>query len=126
VALEPGRRATAPGVTGGCRAAPRSRGRRAAGPRDRGIGPVPRPGNPCREPTSREAIMPRARALRPLALAVALAAAAVLGAPAPAGADDPERYRDYYRIFDRGPAKIPGADTSLVPQGLTYWVARDA
>lgn len=68
--------------------------------------------------------MPIARALR-LAVA-ALAAVAALLAPAVAGAADPPRYRAYYDLFDRGPALIPGHDTSLVPQGLTYWVARDA
>lgn len=68
--------------------------------------------------------MPMARAFG-CALAV-LVAVAALAAPAPAGAADPPRYRAYYDRFDRGPAFIPGHDTSLVPQGLTYWVARDA
>jgi hypothetical protein len=56
----------------------------------------------------------------------ALLVGAALAAPALAGAADPPRYRAYYERFDRGPALIPGHDTSLVPQGLTYWVARDA
>jgi hypothetical protein len=68
--------------------------------------------------------MSAARALR---WAVALlVAVGVLAAPALVGAADPPRYREYYRLFDRGPALIPGHDTSLVPQGLTYWAARDA
>jgi hypothetical protein len=29
-------------------------------------------------------------------------------------------------VFDRGPADVPGPQTGLVPQGLTYWAARDA
>jgi hypothetical protein len=59
-------------------------------------------------------------------LAVLAAAAAVVAAPAQAGAADPPRFRAYYAAFDRGPALIPGHDTSLVPQGLAYWAARDA
>jgi hypothetical protein len=55
-----------------------------------------------------------------------LAAVAALAAPALAAAADPPRYRAYYDVFDRGPANVPGLDTSLVPQGLTYWTARDA
>jgi hypothetical protein len=55
-----------------------------------------------------------------------LAAVAALAAPALAAAADPPRYRAYYDVFDRGPADVPGLDTSLVPQGLTYWAARDA
>jgi hypothetical protein len=43
-----------------------------------------------------------------------------------AGAADPARYRAYYDVFDRGPAKVPGLAKGLVPQGLTYWPARDA
>lgn len=58
--------------------------------------------------------------------AVAVLAVAVLAAPALAGAADPPRFRAYYDVFDRGPADVPGLNTSLVPQGLTYWAARDA
>jgi hypothetical protein len=58
--------------------------------------------------------------------ALAVLAAAALAAPALAGAADPPRYHAYYDVFDRGPADVPGLNTSLVPQGLTYWAARDA
>lgn len=68
--------------------------------------------------------MSMASALRRV-LAV-LVAVAALAAPALAGAADPARYRAYYDVFDRGPANVPGLNTSLVPQGLTYWAARDA
>jgi hypothetical protein len=59
---------------------------------------------------------------------VAGVAALALGLLPAAGAsaDDPPRYRAYYDVFDRGPANVPGLDTTLVPQGLTYWAARDA
>ncbi len=57
----------------------------------------------------------------------ALAACAfVLAVPATAGAGDPKRYEDYYDIFNRGNAKIPGDDTRWIPQGLTYWPDEDA
>jgi hypothetical protein len=59
-------------------------------------------------------------------LLVVLAAVGALVPPAVAGAADPPRYRAYYKLFDRGPANVPGLNTSLVPQGLTYWAARDA
>jgi hypothetical protein len=39
---------------------------------------------------------------------------------------DPERYKPYYKIFNRGNAKIPGHDTRWIPQGLTYWPEQDA
>jgi hypothetical protein len=58
--------------------------------------------------------------------ALAVVVAVALAAPAIAGAADPPRYRAYYDVFDRGPANVPGLETSLVPQGLTYWAARDA
>ena len=58
--------------------------------------------------------------------ALAALAAVALAAPAVAGAADPPRYRAYYKVFHRGPANVPGLNTSLVPQGLTYWAARDA
>ena len=58
--------------------------------------------------------------------ALAALAAVALAAPALAGAADPPRYRAYYKVFHRGPANVPGLNTSLVPQGLTYWAARDA
>jgi hypothetical protein len=67
--------------------------------------------------------MTPAHVVRRLLAAVALVGA--LAAPALASAADPPRYRAYYDRFDRGPALIPGHDTSLVPQGLTYWAARD-
>ena len=68
--------------------------------------------------------MPLARVLRHvLATAVLIGA---LAAPALARAADPPRYRAYYDAFDRGPAKVPGHDTRLVPQGLGYWPAHDA
>jgi hypothetical protein len=65
---------------------------------------------------------------RPIATAAAAALAVVataLAVPALAGAE-PARYRAYYERFSHGPALLPGHDTSLVPQGLTYWVKRDA
>jgi hypothetical protein len=66
--------------------------------------------------------MPIGRAFRAsLAAAAALAAGVAGGA---AGA--PDRYDAYYAAFDTGPAKIPGHDSSFVPQGLTYWPSRDA
>jgi hypothetical protein len=68
--------------------------------------------------------MPTARVLRHVLSALVVVGA--LAAPTLAGAADAPRYRAYYERFDRGPALIPGHDTSLVPQGLTYWVARDA
>ncbi len=43
-----------------------------------------------------------------------------------AGAVDRQHYRAYYERFKPGPAFIPGHDTNWVPQGLTYWAARDA
>jgi hypothetical protein len=58
--------------------------------------------------------------------ALAVVVAVALAAPAIAGVADPPRYRAYYDVFDRGPANVPGFETSLVPQGLTYWAARDA
>lgn len=58
--------------------------------------------------------------------ALAVLAVAVLSAPALAGAAEPPRFRAYYKAFHPGPAKVPGLESSLVPQGLTYWAARDA
>jgi hypothetical protein len=58
--------------------------------------------------------------------ALAVLAVAVLAAPALAGAAEPPRFRAYYKLFHRGPATVPGLDSGLVPQGLTYWAARDA
>jgi hypothetical protein len=58
--------------------------------------------------------------------ALAVLAAVALAAPALAGAADPPRFHAYYDAFDRGAANVPGLETSLVPQGLTYWAARDA
>ncbi len=43
-----------------------------------------------------------------------------------AGAADPKRYEEYYDIFNRGNAPIPGDGTRWVPQGLTYWPDRDS
>jgi hypothetical protein len=71
----------------------------------------------------REPTMSIASALRRVP---AVVAAVALAAPALAGAADPPRYHAYYDAFDRGPANVPGLNTSLVPQGLTYWAARDA
>lgn len=74
----------------------------------------------------------RRNARRPSArlAAVALAgvtATSVLGvAAAPAGADDPGDLQRYYSMFERGPALIPGHDTSWTPQGLTSWPERNA
>lgn len=68
--------------------------------------------------------MPKASTSR--RVLAALVAVAALAVPALAGAADPPRYRAYYDAFDRGPADVPGLNTSLVPQGLTYWAARDA
>lgn len=59
-------------------------------------------------------------------LAALAACALVLALPVAAGAADPKRYRPYYRIFERGNAKIPGHDTRWIPQGLTYWAEQDA
>ncbi len=59
-------------------------------------------------------------------LAALAACALILALPATTGAADPKRYRPYYKIFDRGNAKIPGHDTRWVPQGLAYWPQRDA
>jgi hypothetical protein len=61
-----------------------------------------------------------------LRYALAALAAFALAAPTLAGAADPPRYRAYYKVFHRGPANVPGLNTSLVPQGLTYWAAHDA
>jgi hypothetical protein len=58
--------------------------------------------------------------------APAVMAVAALAAPARADAADPAPLRAYYKVFHRGPAEIPGLDGNLVPQGLTYWAARDA
>lgn len=58
--------------------------------------------------------------------ALAVLAVAALAAPALAGAAEPPRFRAYYKLFHRGPAQVPGLGSSLVPQGLTYWAARDA
>jgi len=58
--------------------------------------------------------------------AAVLPAVAALAVPALPGAADPPRYHAYYHAFHRGPADVPGLRTSLVPQGLTYWAARDA
>ena len=82
--------------------------------------------------------------LAPLATAMALSGAVPLIAPSHACAGDPgkeearhdrqrakregavdPRFRAYYDLFKRGPALIPFHDTKLVPQGLTYWAARD-
>ena len=57
--------------------------------------------------------------------ALAVLAVAVLAVPALAGAAEPPRFRAYYKVFHRGPATVPGLESSLVPQGLTYWAARD-
>jgi hypothetical protein len=57
---------------------------------------------------------------------LAAACALSLALPAAASAADPERYRTYYDIFNRGNAKIPGDDTRWVPQGLAYWPEQDA
>ena len=59
-------------------------------------------------------------------LAALAACALVLALPVSAGAADPKRYRPYYKLFDRGKAKIPGHDTRWIPQGLTYWPQQDA
>src|SRR3990172_2980844 len=82
--------------------------------------------------------------LAPLATAMALSGAVPLIAPSHAYAGDPgkeearhdrqrakregavdPRFRAYYDLFKRGPALIPFHHTNLVPQGLTYWAARD-
>src|SRR5262245_48940070 len=34
--------------------------------------------------------------------------------------------KPYYKIFNRGNAKIPGHDTRWIPQGVTYWPEQDA
>jgi hypothetical protein len=57
---------------------------------------------------------------------IALLSLLALAVPAVALAQDPERYKPYYSIFERGGAKIPGHDTRWVPQGLAYWPQRDA
>jgi hypothetical protein len=63
----------------------------------------------------------------PSRLLAALAACGlVLALPMTAGAADPKRYKTYYKIFNRGNAKIPGHDTRWIPQGLTYWPEQDA
>jgi hypothetical protein len=63
----------------------------------------------------------------PSRLLAALAACAlILALPVAAGAANPKRYRTYYKLFDRGKAKIPGDDTRWIPQGLTYWPQQDA
>ena len=65
--------------------------------------------------------------MSPSRLLAALAACAlVLALPMTAGAADPKRYKPYYKIFNRGNAKIPGHDTRWIPQGLTYWPEQDA
>jgi hypothetical protein len=65
--------------------------------------------------------------MAPRRLLAALAACAlVLALPVTAGAADPKRYQPYYKLFDRGKAKIPGHDTRWIPQGLTYWPQQDA
>lgn len=67
--------------------------------------------------------------MSPSRLLVALMACVLvfaLGAAAVAGAADPKRYKTYYKIFDRGRAKIPGHDTRWIPQGLTSWPEQDA
>jgi hypothetical protein len=58
--------------------------------------------------------------------ALAALAVAALAEPALVDAADRPHFRAYYKVFHRGPAKVPGLDSSLVPQGLTYWAARDA
>ncbi len=62
---------------------------------------------------------------RPVAALVAGALVLTI-APAHAGAADPPRYAPYYKIFNRGNAKIPGDDTRWIPQGLAYWAEQDA
>ncbi|MDO9408042.1 hypothetical protein [Patulibacter sp.] len=57
-------------------------------------------------------------------VAAAGGTAAVL--PSAATAADPGDLKRYYGIFDRGPAKIPGRDTSWTPQGLAYWPEQNA
>lgn len=60
--------------------------------------------------------------------APAVLAVAALAAPARAGAADAAdeaRVRAYYKVFHQGP-EVPGLESTLVPQGLTYWAARDA
>ena len=58
--------------------------------------------------------------------ALPILAVAALADSAPADAADPPRFRAYFKVFQRGPAKVPGLESSLVPQGLAYWAARDA
>src|SRR3954447_25480768 len=76
------------------------------------------PACPPSPPRGRERSMSVASAFG--RLLVVLAAVGALVPPAVAGAPDPPRYRAYYKLFDRGPANVPGLNTSLVPQGLTY------
>jgi hypothetical protein len=59
-------------------------------------------------------------------IAACTACALALAVPVAAGAADPKRYETYYKIFNRGNAKIPGDDTRWIPQGLTYWPQQDA
>lgn len=70
----------------------------------------------------------RRTSLRLAATAVAgLAAAATLGvATEPASAKDPADLQRYYSLFQRGPALIPGHDTSWTPQGLAFWPEQNA
>jgi hypothetical protein len=56
-------------------------------------------------------------------VAVAGAAAAL---PAVAAADDPADLQRYYGIFSRGPALIPGHDTTWTPQGVAFWPEQNA
>lgn len=58
--------------------------------------------------------------------ALAVLAVVALTAPALAAADEPARFREYYQVFHRGPADVPGLGSGLVPQGLTYWPQHDA
>lgn len=52
---------------------------------------------------------------------ILIVCAIVLSSAVASQAADPARYRDYYRIFDRGKTLIPGHDSQYVPQGLAYW-----
>lgn len=70
--------------------------------------------------------MPRLRRALAVLPLLATAAVALAGPTSPAQAADPPRYKLYYDLFDRGGAKIPGHDTSWVPQGLAYWSEQDA
>src|SRR3954454_8591191 len=62
----------------------------------------------------------------PRTIAAFAACVLILALPATAGAADPKRYKTYYKLFNRGNAKIPGHDTRWIPQGLTYWPEQDA